>query len=59
MGDPLVRAWLQGSRDYEWAWVATASPWHRVLIRHSVTDPSDLAFYYCHAPTGRPVSLPS
>jgi hypothetical protein len=29
-----------------------------VLIRRSLTDPSDLAFFYCHAPAGRPVSLP-
>ena len=29
-----------------------------MLIRRSLTDPSDLAFFYCHAPQGRPVSLP-
>jgi hypothetical protein len=29
-----------------------------VLIRRSLTDPHDLAFFYCHAPAGRPVSLP-
>jgi hypothetical protein len=28
-----------------------------VLIRRSIADPSDLAFFYCHAPAGRPVSL--
>ena len=48
----------KGHRDYAWAWAATASPRHWVLIRRSLTDPSDLAFYYCHAPVGRPVSLP-
>ena len=48
----------KGHRDYAWAWAATASPRHWVLIRRSLTDPSDLAFYYCHAPAGRPVSLP-
>ena len=48
----------KGHRDYAWAWAATASPRHQVLIRRSLTDPSDLAFYYCHAPAGRPVSLP-
>jgi hypothetical protein len=48
----------KGHRDYAWAWAATASPRHWVLIRRSLADPSDLAFYYCHAPQGRPVSLP-
>ena len=48
----------KGHRDYAWAWAATSSPRHWVLIRRSLTDPADLAFYYCHAPQGRPVSLP-
>ena len=48
----------KGHRDYAWAWAATASPRHWVLIRRSLSDPSDLAFFYCHAPAGRPVSLP-
>jgi SRSO17 transposase len=48
----------KGHRDYAWAWAATASPRHWVLIRCSLTDPGDLAFFYCHAPAGRPVSLP-
>ena len=48
----------KGHRDYAWAWTATASPRHWVLIRRSLSDPSDLALYYCHAPQGRPVSLP-
>ena len=48
----------KGHRDYAWAWAATASPRHWMLIRRSLSDPSDLAFYYCHAPDGRPVSLP-
>jgi SRSO17 transposase len=46
-----------GHRDYQWAWAATASPQHWLLIRRSLSDPSDLAFFYCHAPAGRPVSL--
>jgi hypothetical protein len=29
-----------------------------VLIRRSLTDPDDLAIFYCYAPAGRPVSLP-
>jgi SRSO17 transposase len=49
----------KGHRDYAWAWAATASPRHWVLIRRSLSDPSDLAFFYCHAPASRPVSLPA
>jgi SRSO17 transposase len=48
----------KGHRDYAWAWLATASPRHWLLLRRSIADPSDLAFFYCHVPTGRPVSLP-
>jgi len=48
----------KGRRGYAWAWAATASPRHWVLIRRSLSDPSDLAFFYCHAPEGRLVSLP-
>jgi hypothetical protein len=48
----------KGHRDYAWAWAGTSSPRHWVLIRRSLTDPGDLAFFYCHTPAGRPVSLP-
>ena len=48
----------KGHRDYAWAWAGTASPRHWLLIRRSLSDPSDLAFFYCHAPEGLPVSLP-
>ena len=48
----------KGHRDYEWAWAATSSPRHQILIRRSLSDPADLAFYYCHAPEGQAVSLP-
>jgi SRSO17 transposase len=48
----------KGHRDYDWAWAATASPRHWVLIRRSCSDPTDLACFYCHAPAGRLVSLP-
>ena len=47
----------KGHRDYAWAWAATSSPRHWVLIRRSLTDPSDLAFFYSHVPEGRPVTL--
>jgi SRSO17 transposase len=47
----------KGRRDYAWAWAATAAPRHWVLIRRSLADPADLAFYYCHVPPGRPATL--
>jgi SRSO17 transposase len=47
----------KGHRDYAWAWAATCSPRRHVLIRRSLSDPSDLAYFYCHAPAGRAVSL--
>lgn len=40
----------KGHRDYEWALVATSSPRHWLLIRRKISDPADLAFFYCHAP---------
>src|SRR5512132_906593 len=43
----------KGERDYGWAWLATASPRHDLLIRRSLTDHADLAFFYCHVPAGR------
>ena len=42
----------KGHRDYAWAWAATASPLHHVLIRRSIPDPSELAYFYCHVPAG-------
>ncbi len=47
----------KGRRDYAWAWAATASPRHWALIRRSLANPADLAFFYCHVPQGRPVTL--
>jgi len=47
----------KGHRDYAWAWAATASPRHWVLIRRRPGDLPDLAFFYCHVPRGRPVTL--
>jgi len=46
----------KGERSYAWAWLATTSPQHFVLIRkHLVTG--ELAHHYCYAPSGRPVTL--
>jgi len=47
----------KGERDYGWAWLATASPRHHLLIRRSLTDPADLAYFYCHVPAGRACSF--
>jgi SRSO17 transposase len=41
----------KGDRDYAWAWLATASPRHTLLVRRHLHDPSaDLAFFYCYFP---------
>jgi len=47
----------KGHRDYAWAWAATASARHWILIRRSLSDPEDLAFFYCHVPAGRTATL--
>jgi len=36
----------KGERDYGWAWLATGSSRHHLLIRRSLTDPADLAYLY-------------
>jgi hypothetical protein len=46
----------KGVRWYAWAWAATISARHYLLIRrHRVTG--ELAFHYCHVPQGQPLSL--
>jgi SRSO17 transposase len=46
----------KGERRYSWAWIATTSPQHFLLIRrHLVTG--ELAFHYCYVPLGRPVTM--
>ncbi len=46
----------KGERWYAWAWIATTSARHYLLIRrHRVTG--ELAFHYCHVPQGQPLSL--
>jgi SRSO17 transposase len=47
----------KGERDYGWAWLATASPGHQLLIRRNLRDHSDLAYFYCHVPAGRACSF--
>jgi SRSO17 transposase len=46
----------KGERDYAWAWVATASPRHWLLIRRHLGT-GECAYHYCHVPAGQPVSL--
>jgi SRSO17 transposase len=43
----------KGERDYGWAWLATASARHHLLIRRRLTGPAGLAYFYCHVPAGR------
>jgi SRSO17 transposase len=46
----------KGERSYAWAWVATASPQHYLLIRRHLAT-GELAYHYCYVPPGRPVTL--
>ena len=43
----------KGQRWYAWAWLATASARHYLLIRRHLTT-GELAFYYCYLPDGQP-----
>jgi SRSO17 transposase len=45
----------KGQRWYSWAWLATASPRHCLLIRRHLAT-GELAFHYCYSPRGQPVS---
>lgn len=51
----------KGERRYAWAWIATHSPRHHLLIRRSLTPNAkgelELAFLWCFAPQDRPVTL--
>jgi hypothetical protein len=44
----------KGERDYAWAWIATDSANHHLLVRRSLNDPTDVAYFYCYSPPGRP-----
>ena len=46
----------KGQRWYAWALLATASPWHHLLIRRHLGT-GELAFHYCFVPQGQPVSM--
>jgi SRSO17 transposase len=47
----------KGERLWAWAWLATASPHHFLLIRRNLAKPDDLDFLTCFVPEGRPVTL--
>jgi SRSO17 transposase len=42
----------KGERWYAWAWLATASPRHHLLIRRHLRT-GELAFHYCFVPDGQ------
>jgi SRSO17 transposase len=46
----------KGSRWYGWAWLATASPRHCLLVRRHLQT-GDLAFHYCYVPEGQVLTL--
>lgn len=46
----------KGQRLYAWAWIATTSPRHFLLIRKHLAS-GELAYHYCYVPPGRPVIL--
>lgn len=46
----------KGERAYAWAWLATSSPNHHLLIRRHLAT-GELAYHYCYVPPGRPVTL--
>jgi SRSO17 transposase len=45
----------KGERWYAWAWLATASPGHSLLVRRHLKT-GELAFHYCFVPAGQLVS---
>jgi hypothetical protein len=47
----------KGDRRYAWAWLATASPGHFLLIRRSLTKPTEVAYFFCYVPDGTPATL--
>jgi SRSO17 transposase len=51
----------QGKRLYDWAYVplrpAMADGWaHALVVRRSISDPDELAYYLVHLPTDTPVT---
>jgi SRSO17 transposase len=50
-------AGAKGPRYYDWAWIATDHPRRQLLIRRSISDPSEIAYFYAYAPEGCVCSL--
>jgi SRSO17 transposase len=42
----------RGQRWYAWAWIATASPRHHLLVRRHLRT-GELAFHFCYVPEGQ------
>jgi SRSO17 transposase len=42
----------KGERWYGWAWIATVSPRHHLLVRRHLKT-GELAFHYCYVPEGQ------
>jgi SRSO17 transposase len=47
----------KGPRLYDWALIDTASTSHRLLIRRSLTDPAQLAYFICHSQPDTPLHV--
>jgi SRSO17 transposase len=47
----------RGPRVYDWAMIATTSPTHVLLVRRSISKPTDLAYFYAFVPAGQPLTL--
>jgi SRSO17 transposase len=47
----------KGERRYGWAWLATASARHFLLIRRSLSKPAEVAYFYCYVPEHIPATL--
>jgi hypothetical protein len=43
-------AGAKGRRYYDWAWIATDHPRRWLLIRRSISDPGELAYFYASRP---------
>lgn len=43
----------KGERAYTWAWIATAGQ-HHLLVRRNLKDLTDVAYFLCYSPPGRP-----
>jgi SRSO17 transposase len=50
-------AGAKGPRYYDWAWIATDRPRRQLLVRRSIADPSEIAYFYAYAPAHRVCSL--